>query len=60
MEIFEQRLEEMVASFFNINIYGPSGCGKTSLLNRINFSKSKNFIYVKFNLSDFYSKKNIF
>ena len=60
MEIFEQRLEEMVASFFNINIYGPSGCGKTSLLNRLNFSKSKNFIYVKFNLSDFYSKKNIF
>ena len=60
MEIFEQRLEEMVASFFNINIYGPSGCGKTSLLNRLNISKSKNFIYVKFNLSDFYSKKNIF
>ncbi len=60
MEKFEQRLEGMITSFFNINIYGPSGCGKTSLLNRISPTKSKNFIYVKFNLSDFYSKKNIF
>ena len=60
MEEFEQLLEEMISSFFNINLYGPSGCGKTSLLNRVNPEKFKNYIYVKFNLSDFYSKKNIF
>ena len=60
MEQFEQKLEEMIGSFFNINLYGPSGCGKTSLLNRVYQGKYKNFIYVKFNLSDFYSKKNIF
>ena len=57
MEEFERLLEEMIGSFFNINLYGPSGCGKTSLLNKVNFKK---YIYVKFNLSDFYSKKNIF
>ena len=60
MNQFEQKLEEMIGSFFNINLYGPSGCGKTSLLNRVYQGKYKNFIYVKFNLSDFYSKKNIF
>ena len=58
MEQIEQKLGEMVDSFLNINIYGPSGCGKTSLINRVFTSKSKT--YVKFNLSDFYSKKNIF
>jgi len=58
MEKFEQKLEEMIESFFNINLYGPSGCGKTCLINKVfrNYSK----IYVKFNLSDFYSKKNVF
>ena len=60
MEDFEKLLEEMIGSFFNINLYGPSGCGKTSLLNRVNPGKFKNYIYIKFNLSDFYSKKNIF
>ena len=60
MEQFEQKFEELICSFFNINLYGPSGCGKTSLLNRVNPGKFKNFTYVKFNLSDFYSKKNIF
>ena len=58
MKKFEQKLEEMIESFFNINLYGPSGCGKTSLINRVFRSESK--IYVKFNLSDFYSKKNVF
>ena len=60
MEKFEQKLEELIGSFFNINLYGPSGCGKTYLLNRVKREKFKDFIYVKFNLSDFYSKKNIF
>ena len=58
MEQFERQLEEMVDSFLNFNLYGPSGCGKTSLINRVITNKSKT--YVKFNLSDFYSKKNIF
>ena len=60
MEDFEHLLEEMIGGFFNINLFGPSGCGKTSLINRVNPGKFKNYIYVKFNLSDFYSKKNIF
>jgi hypothetical protein len=58
MEQLERQLEEMVDSFLNINLYGPSGCGKTSLIKRVLKNKSK--IFVKFNLSDFYSKKNIF
>jgi GTPase SAR1 family protein len=58
MEQLEQQLEEMVDSFLNINLYGTSGCGKTSLIKRVLKNKSK--IFVKFNLSDFYSKKNIF
>lgn len=56
MEILEQKLEEMIGCFFNINLYGPSGCGKTSLLNKVFQGKYKS-PYVRFNLSDFYSKK---
>jgi len=59
MEILEQKLEEMIGCFFNINFYGPSGCGKTSLLNKVFQGKYKS-PYVRFNLSDFYSKKNVF
>ena len=60
MDNIESLLGEMIDSFFNINLYGPSGCGKTNLINKVYQNKSKSFIYVKFNLSDFYSKKNIF
>lgn len=61
MENFQKTFEAMVGQFFNINLYGPSGCGKTYLLNRVFNDKNRyNFFYIKFNLSDFYSKKNIF
>ena len=60
MQQFQTLLEEMIGSFFNINLYGPSGCGKTTLLNKVFKEKLKSFICIKFNLSDFYSKKNIF
>ena len=59
MEKFEQKFEEMIGCFFNINLYGPSGCGKTSLFNKVFQGKYKS-PYVRFNLSDFYSKKNVF
>ena len=61
MENFEKIFEAMIGQFFNINLYGPSGCGKTYLLNKIFNDHFKNsYFYIKFNLSDFYSKKNIF
>ncbi len=58
MEQIEQKLEEMVKCFININLYGPSGCGKTSLINRV--FKRKTQMFIKLNLSDFYSEKYIF
>ena len=61
MENFEKTFEAMIGQFFNINLYGPSGCGKTYLLNKVvNDSFKYSYLYIKFNLSDFYSKKNIF
>ena len=61
MENFEKTFEAMVQHFFNINLYGPSGCGKTFLLNKVLTEKNRyNFFVIRFNLSDFYSKKNIF
>ena len=62
MENFEKIFESMIAQFFNINLYGPSGCGKTYLLNHVFNEQFKydSYFYIKFNLSDFYSKKNIF
>ena len=61
MENFEKVFEAMIGQFLNINLYGPSGCGKTCLLNKIVSDEFKNsYVYIKYNLSDFYSKKNIF
>ena len=61
MENFEKTFEAMIEQSFNINLYGPSGCGKTFLLNKVfNEIKGYNIFPIKFNLSDFYSKKNIF
>ena len=61
LENFEKTFEAMVAQSFNINLYGPSGCGKTYLLNKVFNDQNKyTCFYIKFNLSDFYSKKNIF
>ena len=61
MENFEKVFEAMIGQFLNINLYGPSGCGKTYLLNKIVSDEFKNsYVYIKYNLSDFYSKKNIF
>ncbi len=61
MPNFLKTFEAMVAQFFNINLYGPSGCGKSYLLNRVFNEKNRyNYFYIKLNLSDFYSKKNIF
>ena len=61
MENFEKIFEAMIGQFFNINLYGPSGCGKTYLLNKVfNDQFKHSYFYIKFNLSDFYSKKNIF
>ena len=61
MPNFLKTFEAMVEQFFNINLYGPSGCGKSYLLNRVFNEKNRyNYFYIKLNLSDFYSKKNIF
>ena len=60
MENFEKIFKSMIEQFFNINLYGPSGCGKTYLLNKVFNDEKSKYFYIKFNLSDFYSKKNIF
>ena len=60
MENFEKIFKSMIDQFFNINLYGPSGCGKTYLLNKVFNDEKSKYFYIKFNLSDFYSKKNIF